>query len=162
MSKSSFYYYFDDKVDIFEEVGRRSVKALLNEVGTLSVDGLTYGSFWSEIEDLLLRAQTVLERDVWFVQLCRLYYHYRSGPQADSGESPLFGRMRNWIGDLVEHGRLIGVVRADLPTSLLINIAMGLGEAIDRWTIGHWDDFGSDERSSLLRREIALFRRILE
>ncbi|MEY4159614.1 MAG: hypothetical protein RLZZ136_235 [Pseudomonadota bacterium] len=162
MSKSSFYYYFDDKADIFDEIGRRSIAMVIAEIGKVPVASLTYASFWSEIEDMLLRAKTVLEQDQWFVRMCRLYYHHRSGGDPEAADSPLFGSIREWIHALITHGRSIGVVRTDLPPSLLISIAMGLAEAMDRWTSQAWDSLSSAERGSMLRQEVALFRRLLE
>jgi hypothetical protein len=104
----------------------------------------------------------VFERDLWYVRLCRLYYHFRVNGDPEGSESPLFGAIRGWIEGLVHKGRDLGVVRNDLPESLLISVAMGLAEAIDRRTTSTWDGFDSADRQSLLRREVELFRRLLE
>jgi len=162
MSKSSYYYYFNDKADILEEIGQRSAVLLIANIGKISSESLTYASFWSEIEDMLLRAKDVLKQDLWYVRVCRLCYHYRSNGDPAGANSRLYDAMHDWIDGLVCKGRALGAIRPDLPVSLLISIAMGLAEAIDRGTSQVWDDLASDECSSQLWHEAGLFRRLLE
>lgn len=65
--------------------------------------------------------------------------------------------MSNSIGQ----GQAIGVLRTDLPQSLLIDSTMGLVEAIDRWVVMHWEELGDAEREGMPELHIGLFRRLL-
>lgn len=161
MSKSSMYYYFEDKADLFTTVLERSVALLFREIGGFDPDKLTAETYWSELEALFRRSVDVMNHNAWYVQLGRMFYRMVGNK---SGQTPA-GRMtqlaHRWLGVLIERGQALGVVRADLPISLLIDAAFGLGEAIDRWVVAHWDDFDEQQRVELASRQVDLFRRIL-
>jgi len=162
MSKSSFYYYFDDKLDVFLEVARQARSHVLDAITPLDPERLTYAGFWGDIEDVLLRAHAVLGQDDWFVRIVRLHYHLRAGSDPQGAGSNLYGDLCGWIAVLVATGRELSLIRLDLPETLLVQLAIGLAEAIDRWMGDPGQNLTPDDRVSLIRREVDLFRRMLE
>ncbi len=162
MSKSSLYYYFEDKADLFATLIERSIGFLLKEVGGFDPQTLTAATYWSELEDLYLRTIAVMNKSVWYVKLGRLFYRLHGNPRESAPTGRMLQAARHWVGVIIERGQTLGVVRSDLPTSLLIDCTMGLGEAIDRWAVVHWDDLDENERLQMASDQIDLFRRLLQ
>jgi len=161
MSKSSFYYYFNDKQDVFLEVARRARASVLLAIRPLAPDRMVYGQFWSDIEDVLLRANDILSHDDWSVRILRLHFHLREGGESQGTNSSLYIDFCHWIASLVSKGRELGLIRLDLPETLLVQIAIGLAEAFDRWMTTPDEALSLDDRKSLIRREVDLFRRVM-
>ncbi|KDB04956.1 hypothetical protein U879_04000, partial [Defluviimonas sp. 20V17] len=135
MSKSSLYYYFDDKADLFTTLVERSVGFLLREIGGLDPDALTAETYWSELEKLYCRSLALMNKSTWYVKLGRMFYRLRSDPKQSAPTGRIFQAARHWVGLIIARGQALGVVRGDLPDSLLIDSALGLGEALDRWIV---------------------------
>lgn len=54
-----------------------------------------------------------------------------------------------------------GVIRTDLPDSLLVDCTMAIGETLDSWMLAHWDELDETARSRMAADQIGLFRRVL-
>ena len=162
MSKSSLYYYFNDKADLFTTLVERSVGFLIREIGGFDPDALTAESYWDALEALYRRSITLMNKSAWYVKMGRMFYRLRGDPKQSAPTGRLFQAARHWVADVVARGQALGVVRSDLPDSLLIDSAMGLGEALDRWIVAHWDDFTPDARLKMAEQHIGLFRALLE
>ena len=161
MSKSSLYYYFDDKADLFTTLVERSIAFLFKELGGFDPEKLTAETFWSEFEELYRRAVLLMNKTTWYVKLGRMFYRLRGDPKTTGQTGRTFEAARRWVGTIIARGQELGVVRTDLPASLLIDAGMGLGEAIDRWVVAHWDELGEEERLQMAGEHIDLFRRLL-
>lgn len=161
MSKSSLYYYFDDKADLFTTLVERSIAFLFKAVGGLDVEALTAETYWSELEALFRRAVAVMNGDAWYLKLGRMFYRLRGEAKTADPTDRAFQVAARWLGALIARGQALGVVRTDLPDSLLVDAAMGLGEALDRWIIAHWDELDEAARLRLAGEQIDLFRRLL-
>jgi AcrR family transcriptional regulator len=161
MSKSSLYYYFDDKADLFTTLIDQAIAFLFKEIGGLDPDALTAETYWSEFEALYRRAIAVCNRNAWYVRLGRMFYRLRSDPKGFAATDSTFQTARRWIGRLIARGQSLGVVRADLASSLLVDCAMGLGEALDRWVVEQFDQLDEPARLRMASEQVDLFRRLL-
>jgi AcrR family transcriptional regulator len=161
MSKSSLYYYFDDKADLFTTLVERSIAFLFKEIGGFDPEQFTAETYWSEFEALYRRAIGVMSQTAWYVKLGRMFYRLRGDPKAGAPTGRTFQAARQWVGTIVARGQTLGVVRTDLPNDLLIDCTMGLGEALDRWVVAHWDELDQEQRLRMAGEQIDLFRRLL-
>lgn len=161
MSKSSLYYYFDDKADLFTTLIERSMAVLFREIGVFDPAALTAETFWQTFEELYRRAVVIFCKNDWLVQFGGMFYRLRSDPRKGSATGRIFQVARNWVTIIVERGQALGVVRNDLPQSLLIDSTMSLLESLDRWVVSHWSELDAAERDAMPRKHIALFRRLL-
>lgn len=161
MSKSSLYYYFEDKADLFTTLVERSIAYLFREIGGFDPEALTAETYWSALEALLRRAIALMNENTWYVKLGRMFYRLRGNPKESATTGRAFQAAGQWIGVLIARGQALGVVRTDLPDTLLIDSAVGLGEALDRWSVAHWDDLDEEGRLQLASDQIDLFRRML-
>lgn len=162
MSKSSLYYYFDDKADLFSSLVERSVAFLWKEIGGFDLADLTAETFWDDLEAHVLRAIGVMTRNVWYVKLARMFLRLRGQPKGIEKTGRLFETAIKFVGGVLERGQELGVVRTDLPQSLMIDYAMALGEAGDRWIIMHWDEMDDAAKVESARVNMRIFKRLLQ
>ncbi len=161
MSKSSLYYYFDDKADLFSTLVERSMALLFRQVGRFDVEALTKETYWSECEAFYARCLAIADSDAWYVKLGRMFYQLRADPKKGAPTQRTFDLARGWLGTLLARGQALGAVRTDLPASLLIDCAMGMGEALDRWVVENWSTLDDEAKARMPREHIDLFRRLL-
>ncbi|MBI1418169.1 MAG: TetR family transcriptional regulator [Limimaricola sp.] len=161
MSKSSLYYYFDDKADLFTTLIERAMGLILREVGGFDPARLSAASFWPELTALAHRFVVVSGRNAWFVKVGRLFYRLRGREKGHDPTARTFQAARLWVSALIQRGQSLGVVRSDLPLDLLVDMTMAVGEAMDRWFVVHWDEMSADERLTMTDRQIALVRQML-
>lgn len=161
MSKSSLYYYFDDKADLFTTLVDRSLSFLFREVGGFDDSKLTSEDFWDEMEALAVRIITLGNSNAWYVKMGRMFYRLRSDPAHCAQTENSFTAARRWLTDLIRKGQALGAVRTDLPETLMVDSAMGLGEALDLWVLKHWDELPEEGRLRMAHDQVGLFRRLL-
>lgn len=161
MSKSSLYYYFDDKADLFTTLLERSLAFLFKEIGGFDAEKLTAETYWTECEAFFRRSIMLMSGNAWYVKLGRMFYRLRGDPKNGVPTERVFKAMRRWVSVMLTRGQALGVVRTDLPESLLIDCTMAIGEALDHWVLAHWDELDETARSRMAADQIGLFRRIL-
>ncbi len=160
MSKSSLYYYFDDKADLFTTMFERAMVYLMHEVGGFDLNALTTETYWSEIEALYARSVAVINHAEWFVRLGRAFYRMRSTKKTSAPMKRSYEMFLRWADTAVRRGQDLGVVRTDLPQTMLIDSVMALGEALDHWVVEHWDEMTPEDRLEVVRVQMAMLRRV--
>jgi hypothetical protein len=139
----------------------RSVSIVITQIGGFDADSLTAETFWPELEQRYAHALDIVSRHGWMVRFGRIFRQVRSDRAQAAPTSRLFAAARRWVGTILARGQALGVVRTDLPNSLLINSTMGLLESLDRWTVEHWDELTAVQRDELPAVHIRLFRDLL-
>lgn len=153
---------FSGKADLFSALVDRALAVLFHQIGPFDLNALTAATFWSAIEEYYHRAIVLVDHNDWLVRFGRLFYHLRDTPRLGAATTPLFDVTRHWTEALILRGQRLGVLRDDLPLELLTDIAMGVLEPLDRWSVAHWADLSEAQRQALPEQHIGLFRRLLE
>ena len=161
MSKGSFYYYFDDKADLFNTVADLAWAIVLPVEG-LDVEAFDAESFWPSLEALMREARSRVRANPWLVGFTRLIYDPPDVPGIRESLAEKFDEARQWQAQLIRRGQTLGAVRDDLPVELLQALLVGADEAGDRWFVENWDQLGEVEIERLFREVFAIFRRMLE
>jgi AcrR family transcriptional regulator len=161
ISKGSFYYYFDDKADLFTTVIDHAWAAVLPAAG-FDFDALNRENFWTELEGLMRGARERLRENPWLVGVTRLMYEPPDVPGVREALAEKFGEARRWQAELILRGQRQGNVRNDLPAELLLALLVGADEAGDRWFVDRWESLGEGEVERLFGEVFAIFRRMLE
>ena len=161
ISKGSFYYYFDDKADLFSTVVDHVWSIFLpdNEPDFSSFDRSNY---WAILEGLMAEARARIRANPWMVGFTKMIYNPPDVPGIQAALAEKFGEARELQAALIRRGQALGTVRNDLPTGLLQAILIGADEAADQWFVGNWDDLEDDEIERLFTEVFAIFRRMLE
>jgi len=136
ISKGSFYYYFEDKVDLYattitEALGPYLIR--LDEV--CNVD--TPDAYWEELEDYIRETVEELYRNPELIRLGKGLVQLKMSSLQPQGITDLVTLSRSKIATLVERGRRAGAITTDIPDDLLVNILTGIDEALDYWSFEH-------------------------
>lgn len=129
VSKGSYYYYFDDKEDLFATVVEHDVEELIAMVPLPSFAGVTSARFWPTVERYVAHA-------VEFWQearpLLELFVHVGERMRQLPRFAKLLEIARSMWRPVIETGRRLGCVRTDLPTEALLQLAEAADTVIDR------------------------------
>lgn len=161
MSKSSLYYYFDDKADLFTTLVERTISILFKQIGDFDPANLTAETYWSEFEARYAKLISIVNGNGWLVRFGGMFYALRSDPKQSAPTNRIFHAARHWVEAIIARGQELGVVRSDLPNTLLVDSAMALLESLDRWVVTHWREITEAERTALPKAHIDMFRDLL-
>ena len=161
ISKSSLYYYFDDKADLFGTLLEKSLLKMQDEIGPFDPLDLDRSSFWPECERFYGKCVDMLGRDEWFVRLGRMFYQFQNSQSLAESAEEMFSIARQWAKVLLEHGQALGQVRTDLPIDLLVTCTLGLAQALDEWVFLNWEKIEGKDRKEMTSSHIGMFRRLL-
>jgi AcrR family transcriptional regulator len=143
LSKGVVYYYFDDREDLFLTVVSRVVDLAVRTIGGVGrVDSAD--EFWRELRQLEERVLRFLRDHPTVVALAKRFVASPTAMSAPKVQAK-YNAFRLWFNALLRRGQQVGAVRKDVPLDLLVTLAFSWGEALDRWTIAHWDEVARTE-----------------
>ena len=82
----------------------------------------------------------------------------RPDPKHSAPTSRVFDAARCWVAAMVARGQELGVVRSDLPNTLLIDSVLGLVESLDPWVVTHWTELTEAGRAAMPAKHIGMFK----
>jgi AcrR family transcriptional regulator len=134
ISKGSMYYYFDGKGDLYAYVAQLGLAGLFEQVGPLPDLGVgDADAFWSALGDYYLRLMRALVASPKLAAMLRGWLAAAKSPASQKAQAELEQSSLPWIAQVLASGERVGAVRDDIPPTLLIAVAMGMGEAMDVW-----------------------------
>ena len=165
IGKSSAYYYFEDKADLFGTVVNYCLDRLQLAPANETLTSLTAETFWLAIADLhdkpLLRAQ----QQPWLFGAVRAAE--RLTPESLQRESlaqlarSLTQYMITGIGTTIKRGQELGLIRTDLPDALLTAWFRAIDGASDDWLLAHLDQLDQEAITHISSQTIASIRQAL-
>ena len=162
MSKSSFYHYFENKSDLFRQTLEQTLAPYLEGIETFDFDVMTPEKFWSRLQAMTDEGARMAEEKPLFLDVGRMFYRALGTPE----EAALTGNIQKiatgWTSGMIQRGQALGLVRDNLPESLLMDAVMAMAMATDRWFLKNWDGMDTSARTELSARTFDLFRRLLE
>jgi len=119
ISKGAYYYYFDDKDDLFATVLERSLDAMLARRPEALLDRVSRAQFWPAVERFVKAWAAALEpsSDVFQAALQLSEEQRRTARFA-----PILAKAQAMTRELIEAGRRLGCIRTDLPVELLVRL----------------------------------------
>jgi AcrR family transcriptional regulator len=162
ISKGALYYYFDDKEDLFVTVVEVAVERTLADTGGLTPEELGPGDYWERVREYGLRSLELMSRDDWYIRLLLAFPRLRAEPEAHAAVRPALEWGRRYTKSILRRGQEVGVVRSDLPLDLLVEAAMAVDQAGDRWMLDHRDELGEEGLERLVAARIDLMRDMLD
>lgn len=133
LGKSSAYYYFDDKRDLFLTVIENCYATYFAAMSRI-VRPKTAAQFWSFIEQISLEGYRLMLEDPHVAPLVQCVQR----EQALLGElacQRVLDSQKQFYVDLVREGQALGAVRKDLPAELLAELTQGLSATYDSWFV---------------------------
>lgn len=161
MSKGSFYYYFDDKADLFSTVADLA-GAIASPAGDLDLGSIDATSFWPSFESLHREASARARANPWLVGFLRLL----DGPSDDVRDlqevRDRVSATRVWQEEVIRRGQELGVVRRDLPIGFLEALVGGARERAEGWLLDAPDGLSDRQVEGLRDAVFTTIRRMLE
>ena len=161
ISKGSMYYYFDGKEDLFAHVARVEFERLLTGVGPVDLPVEPGpGAFWSAVESYYLDTVTELAARPQLAALVRGWLGASDNAALQRAQEEMEQEILPWIDRVLTAGQASGAVRTDLPSSLLIAVALGMGRAMDAWLMTQQPDH--DALPPVISTLVEILRRALQ
>ena len=155
MSKSSFYHYFGNKTELFQQIMQQTMAPIAALTDTFTPETLTAQTFWPEILAASKGMNDLLSGNPEIFAVGRMFHRNLTAPGAlcqGMMEAPIA-----MVNRLLEHGKVIGTIRDDLPTSLLRDSVMALGMAMDRWAVENMADFDPADFEAFQEKTAKMF-----
>jgi AcrR family transcriptional regulator len=162
ISKGALYYYFEDKADLFAAVVDEAVTRALEAVGWEDPAHHTAEDYWERWRALTTRSLELLRSGAWYGRVMQAYPRFQAEPAAAAALGPVADRSVELMRALLERGRELGVVRADVPLDMLVELVRAVGGAGGRWIMERWDGLTESERQELLEARLDLTRDMLD
>ena len=141
LSKSSFYHYFPDKQRLHDHVVLSLRDRLTCGLELPDLDGLDASSYWPAMTAMFSSMAGTLSADPQTRLLVRMFHK----PLAARGPGGQLTRLRAevaaWVAQAVAAGQRLGVLRHDVPDSLLSNLAVGILTVLTEWAPDHPGEF---------------------
>jgi AcrR family transcriptional regulator len=161
MSKGAAYYYFDDKADVFVTTIRHYLDTIFVEL-TKHLMQFEADVFWTNFKQIYLEHLLVNTREEsWRFGVARALFGLAEAQRAHPEIQATFAKINQWVENLIEQGQAIGVIRSDLPKSLLIQLAVSLDTTTDNWFEEHGKTLPEQELLTLGQRAAELMERML-
>lgn len=160
ISKGAAYYYFDDKADLFTTTILHYSQELLADSMSDPAE-FTAVTFWDELTAVYRHQFTSYAERPWVFGVVKAGGSLSAemltrGPLAELWEQAQF-----LLVQLLQRGRELGVIRADLPEDLLLSLIIAVDDAHDRWLYAHWEDLSAEDREQAAVRIGDTLRRLL-
>ena len=163
MSKGATYYYFEDKADLFATVVQYCSDQLHLIAYEVKAEELDTTTFWPTFADLhrqpLLRS---FERP-WLFGALKAAAHLPQEMLADGPLATLAQSILAYVMSFIKRGQALGIIRTDLPDSLLFAWLQSLDRASDDRLLLHWSEMDretiahiSDETVAAMQRAVSL------
>jgi AcrR family transcriptional regulator len=155
--KSSYYYYFSDKEDLFATVLEDFWSRIEGELPDLSLEGITAATYWPSIEQGFAAFATIGARHLDMIALVRdIRSVWRS---ASPRIKPIIERAHAFQRALLALGRSLGTVRTDIDLDWLLAITEAADQAVDERLLST-SHLGPDELREHARVAFDTFRRL--
>lgn len=135
MRKSSFYHYFESKQDLHDRMIETLSEAIAEYVRPPDLGTLEAGSFWPAMRAMLADLSRMADERPSTIVVAGVFHASAPGGP-DEASDRLREAGRSWTNAALGRGVELGVVRSDLPTALLGEIALAVFLALDRWALG--------------------------
>ncbi len=119
LSKGSYYYYFEDKDDLFATALESALEAMLQRHPVPDLDSVRREEFWPTVERFVCELAATFEPSGELVQLAsQLTEAQRRSPSF----APMLAKTQTLYRRLIEPGQALGCVRTDLPLEVLVRL----------------------------------------
>lgn len=161
-SKGSFYYYFEDKGDLFVTVleAHFPSRVWLDQSGLLTAGGSS--AFWAAFRSYLM---TQYEHIGHHPRSAHLLSALDGLSEAHFATTSLHAHRARTVAEMtevVERGRQVDAVRSDLPLTLLTDMWNGLQRSFTEWLLKDWAVLSRDEQDDRIEIATRLIRDVLE
>lgn len=145
LSKGAFYYYFDDKADLFSTCFTRIFVSFGPGFENLKIDYASDKSFWESLFDACHAMQkSAIEHPKWPAMM-RLMNILSTDPKLAGEFEKLSHFWDAWAKEVLSRGQEKGYIRQDLDIGLVTELWLKTGRAYDTWIFSQYTTDNIDE-----------------
>jgi AcrR family transcriptional regulator len=160
IGKSSFYYYFADKEDLFATVLGEAWQRM-SAAARLDLATLTAATFWPSLENVARENMALCAREPWLLAGAKLL-NRASLDTSGVGVLVEYREKRYaWEVEFISRGQALGAVREDLPAELLATISLSARQASNLWLLDRIELLGEAHIDRLAIQAFDVYRAIL-
>lgn len=162
ISKGTFYYYFEDKFDLFGTVFRHyfDPKMLLDRELIMSAE--TPDEFWERFTTSTHQSMMLAMKKPLAIELGTALSALSPELLGQGEVGAYIAEVTALLIEVVEHGQKIGAIRTDIPLEFLIQIWTSVDMAFTRWSLSRWKDLDEKEQEELMVLGIDTYQRIMK
>ena len=160
ISKGSFYYYFENKADLFVALISRYFDAqeMVESSGLLEASDVA--TFWEATERAIEYGVAMMHERPEVVRLGQIIQRLPESTRQSEAVTSLFTEAAQIRGQIFAHGQAVGAMRRDLPLPVMIELWGAVDAILDRWMFQEWELASSDRRDELMELSLDMFKRI--
>lgn len=161
ISKGTFYYYFEDKFDLFGTVFRHyfDPKMLLDR--ELIMSAATPDEFWERFTTSSHQSMMLAVKKPLAIELGTALSALPPELLGQGEVGAYITEVTALLIEVVEHGQRIGAIRTDIPLEFLIQIWTSVDMAFTRWSLPRWKELDEKEQEELMMLGIDTYKRIM-
>jgi AcrR family transcriptional regulator len=161
IGKSSAYYYFADKADLFATVAAWSVDRLRLAVPVEAIAELAADTFWTTITAAHGESLRRARQQPWLFGAARAALQLTAESLEHESLRDLATHLTAGMNALIEKGQALGLIRTDLPTGLLETWFRAVDGSSDDWLLAHLDQLDEETLWQVAVQTMEAIRRIL-
>jgi AcrR family transcriptional regulator len=161
VGKSSAYYYFADKADLFCTTVEYCVERLQLAPPAAAIAALTAGTFWPAMAEARAEALLRARQDPWLFGAARAVERLTPDSLQQESLAQLAGRLMLGMHTLIQHGQDLGLIRSDLPQELLVAWFRALDGASDDWLLARMDQLDQETVRQIALHTMTAIRQAL-
>ena len=148
IGKSSAYYYFEDKADLFCTVVKYCLDRLQLAPNREAITSLTAQTYWTAVAEI--RDQPLLRtlQYPWLFGVIRAAERLTPASLQQESLANLVQYLTTYtvtgLGALITRGQELGLIRADVPHELLFAWFRAIDDASDSWVLAHLDQLDQE------------------
>jgi AcrR family transcriptional regulator len=135
IGKSSAYYYFEDKADLFGAVVEYSVERLGLASADEDIQSLTAENFWTAFATAHNQPLQHVREHPWLFAAARAVERLTPESREREPLGTLAARLMSGMNAMIHRGQQLGLIRVDLPAELLVAWFRAIDGASDDWLL---------------------------
>jgi AcrR family transcriptional regulator len=135
IGKSSAYYYFEDKADLFCAVVEYSVERLGLAASTEDIQTLTAENFWTTFAEAHDQPLLHVREHPWLFAAARAVERLTPESREHEPLASLASQLMSGMNAIIQRGQELGLIRVDLPADLLVAWFRAIDGASDDWLL---------------------------
>lgn len=160
ISKGSFYYYFEDKLDLFAAVVHHYYDPRLVCDWALIGTARTAEEFWDRFHDSSMQSARLAMAEPLSLALGKAFAQIPKELWEQGALGEYIATVMAALGECLVHGQRVGAVRDDLPMSLILQLWMAIDAPLGLWTFERWEEASEPERLDMLEVTLDIYQRV--
>jgi AcrR family transcriptional regulator len=137
LSKSSFYYYFHGKQDLYVTVVNDAILQSAEAIGDPR-EVTTAEEFWAECARLIRRFYEFGMKNLILIGVLMSVLELKSGRLAKDLTAQITLKDVRWYEAIIRLGQALGAVRTDRELELIVDIGLAVLVAWTKWSAKQW------------------------